>query len=49
MRTSGVRVPVPHQALDACGRISDDETRRALADTFGRITAELFENEALMR
>jgi NAD(P)H-dependent FMN reductase len=47
MRTSGVRVPVAHQVLDASGRISDDETRRALADTFGRITAELLETEAL--
>ena len=49
MRTSGARVPVPHQVLDARGRISDDETRRALADTFGRITAELLETEALTR
>jgi NAD(P)H-dependent FMN reductase len=49
MRTSGVRVPVPHQGLDAHGRISDDETRQALADAFGRITAELLETEALTR
>jgi len=49
MSTSGFRVPVPHQALDAGGRISDHETRTGLAEAFRRITAELLQTEARTR
>jgi chromate reductase, NAD(P)H dehydrogenase (quinone) len=41
MRTSGARAPVPHQALDPSGRISDEKTRAALAEAFAAITTEL--------
>ena len=41
MDASGVRVPVPHQAIDPSGRISDPDTRDRLRDTFETIIAEV--------
>jgi NAD(P)H-dependent FMN reductase len=41
MNTSGVRVPVAHQAVDASGRISDPDTRDRLRDAFETIIAEV--------
>jgi len=41
MNTSGVRVPVAHQAVDASGRISDRDTRDRLRDAFETIIAEV--------
>ena len=41
MDTSGVRVPVPHQAVDPSGRISDPDTRDRLRDAFETIIAEV--------
>ena len=39
--TSGVRVPVPHQAVDPSGRISDPDTRDRLRDAFETTIAEV--------
>lgn len=37
----GVRVPVPHQAVDPSARISDPDTRARLRDAFETIIAEV--------